>query len=257
MSATEQLGKLLEESGDLELATLSEDELAALAPLTPPDQILVPLATHAGLTREQRRERAEKGEASLIDRGLLSLAGDHVTPTAELRAILAVRDAPLLIAFADIVEGDAVRSTTCYGNGSDLYVLVETVDSADHRFVLRTPCAAATALAAEIDPDGRAARANGEPIVKTVRREPLKWAAVEEAVSRAERSVRLHAAQRTAESEVRELEASLVVGLDGIWAIAGTVDLDTGEGELTARSISRAGLEEMLLTFLVIRRLTA
>lgn len=245
------LGHLLEQDGDLVLPTLSDDELAALSPLKPPEALLVPLATHAGLSEEDRAARAIEGETSLIDRGLLAEDGERVYPTDELRAILSVRESPLLVAMFDIVEGEVVRSRYAYGAGSADFVLTEFVDGGEHVFAVRSPAAAAAALADDIDQDRRAAASDRKPLVRTADDEPKSWAKVEEAVAGAERSVRLYAAQRIGEDEVRELESSLVVGSSGLWLIGGEVDLSTGDGSITARSLSRVGLEETVRTFLV------
>jgi hypothetical protein len=251
VTAQAHLGQLLERDGDLELPTLSDDELAALFPLAPPRALLVPLASHDGLSADERSARAVAGEESLLGRGLLAEDGDGVRPTEELRAILAVRDAPLTVMLVDVVEGGDVRSRYAYGLGGEAFVLTETVDGDAHAFALRTPAGAAAALADEIDRDARAAKSDGRPLVRTADDEPRSWAKVEAALAAPERTIRLFAAQRISETEVRDLETSIVVAATGVWLLAGEVDAATGKGSVTARQLSRAGLEELLRTFMV------
>jgi len=254
VTARAHLGQLLERNGDLDLPTLHDDELAALFPLAPPRALLVPLASHDGLSADERTARAVAGEESLLERGLLAEDGDGVRPTDELRAILAVRDAPQTVTLVDVVEGDDVRSRYAYGLGGDAFVLTETVDGDEHPFALRTPAAAAAALAHEIDRDVRAAKSDGRPLVRTADDEPRSWAKVEAALAAPERTVRLFAAHRVSETEVRDLETSIVVAQTGVWVLAGEVEAATGNGSVTARQLSRAGLEELLRSFLAMVR---
>lgn len=250
MSTHALLARLLERDGELELPSLDDDELAALAPLEPPEARLVPLATHDGLSENERAARAQLGEASLLERGLLAEDGGRVVPTDELRAVLSVRAAPPTVTLVDILEDGALRPRVAYGVGPGDVVLVETVESGVHAFALRTPAAAAAALAAEIDCDGRAGPAEGEPLIYTATSHPASWAEVEAAAENAERSVRLYTAQRTGESEVRDLETSVVVAPSAVWMIGGVLDTETGDGEVHARQLSRAGLEELLRAFI-------
>jgi hypothetical protein len=248
VSAETELAKLLGRDGELELPSLHDDELAALDPLEPADLQLVPLATHEGLSEQERAGRAVHGEASLLARGLLAEHGDRVAPTNELQALLSARDAPATVTLVDILEDGALRPRVVYAVEPGV-VLTERVDDGVHSFALRTPAMAAAALASEIDRADRAGTRDGEPLVYTTSGHPESWAEVEEAAANAERSVRLYTAQRTGDAEVRDYETSVVVGGSGVWMIGGVLDTRTGDGEVHARQLSRASLEELLREF--------
>jgi hypothetical protein len=249
MSAVSELSILLRQAGDLELPTLSDDEVAALAPLLAPEARLVPLLTHAGLDTVARQERIVAGEQSLIERSLLLVEDDRVRESDELRTIRAVRDEPLAVTILDLVRGDRVASRYVYGLGSDAFVLVEQADGGSHSFRVAEPGSVAEALASEIDPDGLTIAADALDLAKTADGEPADWHLVEEAVSSAAATVRLYAVRRTAESRVEELESSLVVTADAVWLVAGEVDARTGEGKLIGRRLDRDGLVEVVRAF--------
>jgi hypothetical protein len=249
MKAAEELATLLRRTGDLQLPTLSDDEVAALAPLLAPEARLVPLVTHAGLDAEARDERTLAGERSLIDRGLLIEDGDRVRDSDELQTIRAVRDEPLAVTIVDLVRGAAVASRYVYGLGTDEFVLVEQVDAGAHGFRVAEPSSVAEALAAEIDA-GDITRAS-EPLEleKTADGASDDWGLVEDAVAAAKGTVRLYAVRRTSEEHVEELESSLVLTDDAVWLVAGEVDARTGDGKLVGRRLDRERLVEVLRAF--------
>lgn len=251
MSKTAELARLLEDS-DLELPTLSDDEVAALSPLLPPEGRLVPLVTHAGLDDEQRAERIAAGEQSLIDRGLLLETDGGLAPADELRSILAIRESPLSVTMVDVVRDGAIASCYAYGLGDPSFLLTETVEQGEHRFAVAAPASIAEQLASEIDPDGRAEGSEGLVLERTAQFESPGWPAVERAAEQAETTVSLYAVHRITEDEVVELNSSLAVSPEAVWLVAGEVDTRTGEGRIDARQLSRTGLASTLRSFLVL-----
>jgi hypothetical protein len=251
MTALAELAQLLQRSS-LELPTLSDDEVAALAPLQPAETRLVPLVTHAGLDETQREARIVEGEQSLIDRGLLVEHGDRVAPADELRAILAVRDAPLSVTMIDVAREGTIASCYAYGLGNPSFLLTETVEAGEHDFAVSTPGRVAAQLAAEIDPDGSSIGSEGLVLEQTTDFTPPGWDAVERAAAEAEATVTLYAAHRTAADRVIELDSSIAVTADEVWLVAGELDTRTGDGKITGRRLSRPDLEATLRSFLVL-----
>jgi hypothetical protein len=238
--AVEQLGALLRQSGDLDLPTLTDDELAALSPLRPPYAHIVPLGTLLEIEADDWPDHARAGERSLVDRGLLLEGKEGLLAVDELRAVLLAREQPSTVTILEVTAGrETVWSGAFYGSGTDEFRVEEHTDGAEHRFLLRDPGAAALDLARTIDPEGRAARTTDDV------------EAADEGIKRAERRVRLLSVRRTGEEEVEQHEAQLVVGERGVWLVAGLVNGDTGETELVVRPLGPSTLVETLRQYVV------
>jgi hypothetical protein len=239
-AAVEQLGALLRRSGDLDLPTLSDEELAALEPFKPPYAYVVPLGTLLELGPDEWPERARAGEASLVERGLLLEAEEGLYAAEELRAVLLAREQPLTVTIVEATAGREVTWTGAfYGSGTDEFRLEEHADGAEHRFQLRDPGAAALDLARAIDPDGRAARTTDDA------------ALADEGVRAAERRVRLLSVRRTGPDSIEQHEAQIVVAERGVWLVAGLLHAETGESELIVRPLGPSTLVETLRQYVV------
>jgi hypothetical protein len=255
MTAIAELARLLAR-GDLELPTLSDDEVAALSPLVRPEARLVPLVTHAGLDDDARRERILAGEQSLIDRGLLMpTEDDRMTPSPELESILVVRDSPLSITIVDLVRNGEVASCYAYGLGDPTYVLTETVEAGQHDFAIRTPASTADALAAEIDA-GAFAAGDGPELVQTTASTPPEWIELQHAFEAATGTIRLYSVHREPDDKLFELHSSAVMAPDAFWLVAGTLDRASGNGSVSARTLSRAGLAGVIRSFLTLEHVS-
>lgn len=239
-AAVEQLGALLRQSGDLDLPSLSDDELAALAPFTPPYAHIVPLGTLLDVDPDEWPDHARAGERSLVDRGLLLEGKDGLLAVDELRAVLLAREQPSSVTILEVTAGrETLWTGAFYGSGTDEFRVEEHTDGAEHRFLLRDPGAAALDLARTIDPDGRAARTTDDV------------EAADEGIKQAERRVRLLSVRRTGPEEVEQHEAQLVVAEGGVWLVAGLVDRETGESELAVRPLGPSTLVETLRQYVV------
>jgi hypothetical protein len=234
------------------LPTLSDDEVAALSPLVPAERRLVPLVTHAGLDETARRKRVLAGARSLVDRGLLQTVGDERTsPSPELTSILTVRDKPLSVTIVDLARDGAIASCYAYGLGDPAFLLTETVDEGRHAFAIRTPVSIAASLAGELDP-GVFAAGDGPELVQTAASTPPGWDELRRAAEAATGTLRLYAVHRTERAGLVELHGSAVVTPGALWLVAGTVDRATGDGAVTARTVSRQALETVLRSFLTL-----
>lgn len=251
MSAIAELARLLAHD-DLALPTLSDDEVAALSPLVPPEARLVPLVTQAGLDDDARRQRILAGEQSLIDRELLRAAGaGHAEPSPELASILAVRETPLSVTIVDLIRDDEVASCYAYGLGDPAYVLTETVEAGRHDFAIRTPASTAEAIAAEIGADAFAA-GNGPELVQTTASTPPEWIELQHALEAATGTMRLYAVHRRPDERLWEMQGSAVIAPGVFWLVAGALDRSSGDGFVSARTLSRAGLSNVIRSLLTL-----
>ena len=177
----------------------------------------------------------EAGRRSLSERGYL----DGGEPVEDLRAILTIRSEPTVVAIADVLERER-RSLYLYGLAG-AGVLTERVDGDVHAFTLRSIDSAASLLADEADPGGRASE-DGPIVLSAKGNAPEGIEQAERAVATAEHVLRLYVAVRSGPEEVQQFDVSIAAGPEGVWFVSGHLD-EAGKGEVWARRLGRASLE--------------
>jgi hypothetical protein len=234
-TAVDELSAVLRTAGDIDLPSLSDDELAALSPLTPPYAHVVPLTTLLEIDPDDWLDHARAGEASLLERGLLLEADKGVRASEELRAILLARQQPRAVTILEVTARNrTVWDGAYYAFDTGDFRIEEKTDGAFHRFRLRDVHVAALDLVDVVDPDGRATLAAADA------------EASEAAVQRPERRVRMLSMRRTGPETIDRHEAQLVVSGRGVWLVAGLVDAGTGASRVLARPLDASTLRDAL-----------
>ncbi len=177
---------------------------------------------------------------SLLARGLAvnGESSEHLVPTEELAAVLAVRRGPSMVAIADRHGGEISGTRYLYGAGTAI-VLEERLELPGcHRFVLRTLATASAELAAFADPEGSAGF-DDEAVVRRGADIPAGWERFQTAMKTARHVTNLYVVRQDQTGRLDEVHMSVVSAADGVWAVSGYLDPDGGPAEVGAKPVSR------------------
>jgi hypothetical protein len=246
--ALAELGRELAET-DVPLFELTDAEVAAVTPNVPPHDRLVPLPALDRLPPAERDRALADAGTCLVERGIL-VSAHPFEPSEELLAVLELRAHPSAIVMADRIGRDgADYSIYMYGIG-DAGFLCETAADDRHEFVARSPASVVELLLQAIDPDGRAAAADGPPLARAADEPPPDgWDELDRAVSSSDVIVRLSSTRKVDRNTVEDSTLTFSIGPKGVWAGSGYQD-EAGNPIAYGRSVSTRSLRVALEAFL-------
>lgn len=235
--------------GDLPLLALTAEEMAVATIPDRDGQRLVPLSHLDGMEERVRYSVTWVSRRSLVARGHLDRNGK---PRGYLADILAVRSQPHMIAIADRHNDAEGSHRYLYGRYGGT-VLEEQVDDGIHRFTLCTRRSSALRLSSFVDPQSRASRADGNPVVRSASDLESCWEDVKAAVGSIETVTRLFSIRQGGIPQAA-MNVSAVVGANGLVVVGGYTDSPAGgrrvRGRISSRALSSRSLIELLYAFL-------
>ncbi|MGA9762513.1 MAG: hypothetical protein WBQ14_08830 [Gaiellaceae bacterium] len=243
------LSRLEEElaSGEIELPTFKDAEIAAVTPLVPTEDRRIPLPAVDGLDETELEKAIEAARESLVERGFLR-EEEPEEPVDELALILEFRSSPNTIVVVDHMsqEGDDYVFYL-YGIGSVGY-LCEATEGDKHKFTVRSISAVADMLVDVIDPNSQAGVVDGPEFERRGEVEPPSWEKVEEAAQTTHTITRLFSSLKTAPDTVENAVVLFAAGEDGVWGYSSYAD--GGELTIYACSLSRESVRVAIGDFL-------
>lgn len=246
--------------GDVDLETLSDEELAVVTPSLSDDQRLVPLQNLACVAPEERAAALRAAARSLLARGLISLLhspseggptrydvhGDLATVLGAMSTFsaLVVLEQHLRTETGEQPAGIDAPSLRVLYRLLDVAVVEHAPDGGGlHHFALRTPRRAAAELAGALDPDGHVPDVPASP--------PLLWRAdgadpgwdeVAEAVGSAALLSRVVARRRGDDPGAHPLEVTVAQAGADVWLLVG-LQAEDGVQAVKAQRATRAVLD--------------
>ncbi|MGA9760896.1 MAG: hypothetical protein WBQ14_00515 [Gaiellaceae bacterium] len=248
-----QLEKQLK-SGDIHLATFSDEDIAAVTPLIPREERSVPLSSLDELGEDELENALAAARQSLRDHGFL-VEGEPDKALGELAAILEFRSDPSLLVIVEHLSRDEEdHALYLYGVGSVGY-LSEVAQEGTHTFTFCSRSSTADKLADLVYSSSQSDTSDGPPLEKLNETASPGWGEFERALDAVQVITRLSSSIRIAPDTFEVNALAFAACENGVWGFAG--ENDEKSSAIYARALSRGSVRAAIGEFLGEDEITA